>query len=67
MVVLAVFHAVEAAAGGSGSGGFDFGQLWQAFRIPELGKMNRRSSDSFVIFLFFRVLFVKQRLYCLSN
>jgi len=26
--------------GGSGSGGFDFGQLWQAFRIPELGKMN---------------------------
>ena len=67
-----LFHVAEAAGGGFGSGGFDLGfgsgrsRPRRSNGMTELGKMNRSSLDSFVIFLFFRVLFVKLRLYCSS-
>ena len=57
--VLEVRASISACSGGS--------ELWQAAGIPELRKMNRSSSDSFVIFFFFRVLLVIRGLYCSPN
>ena len=70
--VLRLFHDAEAAGGGFGSAGFDLGfgsgrsRPRRSNGMTELGKMNRSSLDSFVIFLFFRILFVKLGLYCSS-
>ena len=69
---LRLFQVLEAAGGGSGSGCFDFGpgagesKLGSTNGISERRKTNRSSSDSFVIFFFFRVLYVKWGLYCSS-
>ena len=70
--ILRLFHVAEAAGGGFGSAGFDLGfgsgrsRPRRSNGMTELGKMNRSSLGSFVIFLFFRVLFVKLGLYCSS-
>ena len=66
-----LFLVLEAAGGGSESGCFDFGpgagesKLGSTNGISER-KTNRSSSDSFVIFFFFRVLYVKWGLYYFS-